>query len=189
MLSDIAYPVTVIKDGPSDVNSTRPRVFYLQAKDVGKVRYNSITDLTAIIMIRAAGGRKLVIAETPDEYRAMQALSQGATGAAVFTKAYQNLAPTSSATASDQNVASKYYNEVNSVNGGAVRLPDPFVKRLVVIENTTTGTVIVRARGTTAPIDLSTAGYTIQAGLRRTFLAPTAATAGTTVGWRSAVDA
>lgn len=187
-ITDLTFPVTTIQDGPSAANLRRPKVFYLKNSDVDKMQYSSVTDQT-IIKTHSLRGRKLVLAENPDEFRTMQALSQGATGTAVFTKNYQNLAPTSSATAADQNVASKYYNEVNSVNGGGVRLPDPFVKRLVVIENFTTGTVSVRARGTTATIDGSTGAFTIQAGQRRHFLAPTAATAGTTVGWKSAIDA
>ena len=85
-------------------------------------------------------------------------------------------------------MASKYYNEVNSVNGGTVRLPDPFAKRLVVIVNGTTGAINVRARGTTSAINGSTAAYSIAGGQRAHFLAPTAATAGTTAGWRVAKD-
>jgi hypothetical protein len=188
MQTDLTFPVTTIKDGPRNVNSSRPKVFYLMNEDVGKLQYNSITDQTVLKLKKGAGGQKLVLAEAPDEFRAMQALSQGATNSAVFTKHYQNLAPTSSATASDQSVASKYYNEVNSVNGGGVRLPDPFVRRLVVIENMTTGSVVVRARGTTGVIDGSTGAYTIAAGKRIHFLAPTAATAGTTAPWKTAID-
>jgi hypothetical protein len=188
MNTDLTFPVTTIKNGPSAANLGRPRVFYLNNEDIYKVQFSSVTDQTVIIT-KSNGNRKIVLAESPDEFRSAQALSQGATAAAVFTKNYQNLAPTSSATAADQNVASKYYNEISTINGGGVRLPDPFVRRLVVLENMTTGTVSVRARGTTAPIDGSTAAFTLQAGQRRHFLAPTAATAGTTVGWKTAIDA
>lgn len=188
-LTDLSFPVTAKKVGPSDRELSRAKVFYLKSADLLSVE-SAVSSGNAVIFVKDKKSKnmKVELYETPDEFRAMQALSQGATAAAVFTKAYQNLAPTSSATAADQNVASRYYNEVNSVNGGTVRLPDPFVKRLVIIENLTTGPFTVRGRGTTTPINGSTAGYSIGALERIHFVAPTAATAGTTAGWKTAVD-
>lgn len=186
-LTDLSFPVTARKDGPSATNLSRPKVFYLKSSDL--LQLVADADSGAAVIKVKSNKKKVELYETPDEFLAAQALSQGATGAAVFTKAYQNLAPTSSATAADQNVASKYYNEVNSVNGGSVRLPDPFAKRNVVIVNMTTGSVYVRGRGTSSAIDGSTGAYTLAAGARKHFVAPTAATAGTTAPWKTAIDA
>lgn len=186
-LTDLTFPVTAKKLGPASANLSRPRVFYLKSSDLLQLAADA--DANAAVIKVARNKQKVELYESPDDFRAAQALSQGATGAAVFTKSYQNLAPTSSATAADQNVASVYYNEVNSVNGGSVRLPDPFNRNIVVITNLTTGSIYVRGRGTTSAIDGSTAAYTIVAGKRRHFVAPTAATAGTTAGWKTAIDA
>ncbi len=189
--TDLLFHVTAKKIGPAAEVRSRPKVFYVQPATLERVTAD-LRNGNAILFLNDHNKRKVEVYETPSEVLAMQALSQGATAAADFVKHYQNLAPTSSATAADQNVASKYYNEVNSVNGGTVRLPDPFVRRLVVINNFTTGSVNVLGRGTTSPISgtgaFSTAAYTIHAGERVTFLAPTAATAGTTVGWKVATD-
>lgn len=185
-LTDLSFPVTGKKIGPSAVASTRPKVFYLKSSDLIKLEPATRTG-SAVIKVNDTR-KKVELYETPDEFLAMQALSQGATGQIVFTKHYQNLAPTSSATAADQNTASKYYNEINTVNGGTVRLPDPFVRRLAVIVNGTTGTVNVRPVGQTATINGVTAAYSIGAGERIHFVAPTASTAGTTAPWKVATD-
>jgi hypothetical protein len=186
-LSDLTFRVTAKKEGPSSAGAlVTPRVFYLKSSDLLKISA-SRTNLNAVIKVSDVQ-KKVELYETPDEFSAMQALAQGATAAPNFVKHYQNLAPTSSATAADQNVASKYYNEVNSVNGGTVRLPDPFARRLVVINNFTTGSINVLGRGTTSPINGSTASYSIGALESITFVAPTASTAGTTAGWKTAID-
>lgn len=186
-LTDLSFPVTAKKLGPAATNLSRPKVFYLKSSDL--IKLTADADAGAAVIQVKNNKQKVELYESPDEFLAAQALSQGATGAAVFTKHYQNLAPTSSATAADQNVASKYYNEINSVNGGSVRLPDPFTRRSVVLVNMVTGPVYVRGRGTTSPINGSTAAYTLAAGARKHFIAPTAATAGTTAGWQTAIDA
>jgi len=186
-LTDLSFPVTARKDGPSATNLSRPKVFYLKSSDL--LQMVADADAGAAVIKVRSNKKKVELYESPDEFLAAQALSQGATGAAVFTKHYQNLAPTSSATAADQSVASKYYNEINSVNGGTVRLPDPFTRRIAVVVNMTTGPVYVRGRGTTSAIDGSTAAYTLAAGARKHFVAPTAATAGTTAPWKTAIDA
>lgn len=190
--TDLSFQVTAKKIGPATEPRSRPKVFYLNSSDLLRGPVADLRNSATVLFLKDTNKRKVEIYEQPDEFKAMQALAQGATAAADFVKHYQNLAPTSSATAADQNVASKYYNEVNSVNGGTVRLPDPFVRRLVVINNFTTGTISVLGRGTTTPISgtgaFSTAAYTIHAYERVHFLAPTAATAGTTAGWKVATD-
>lgn len=186
-LTDLSFPVTARKDGPSATNLSRPKVFYLKSSDL--LQLNADADAGAAVIKVRNNKKKVELYESPDEFLAAQALSQGATNTIAFTKHYQNLAPTSSATAADQNVASKYYNEINTVNGGTVRLPDPFTRRLVVLVNGLTGPVYVLGRGTTSAIDGSTAAYTLAAGARKHFVAPTAATAGTTAPWKTAIDA
>lgn len=186
-LTDLSFPLTAKKIGPSATVLSRPKVFYLKSSDLLKYDPDTVRNAT-ILKVNQGGTKKVEVYESPDEFLAMQALSQGATNSVVFTKAYQNLAPTSSATAADQNVASKYYNEISTINGGTVRLPDPFTKRLVVLVNGLTGPVSVLGRGTTSPINGSTAAYSLLAGKRIHFLAPTAATLGTTAPWKTAID-
>lgn len=187
-LTDLSFPVTSKKVGPSATVLSRPKVYYLKSSDLLDLHGDTVRSAAILVLKTKAGKKKVEIYEKPDEFLSAQALSQGATGTIVFTKNYQNLAPTSSATAADQNVASSYYNEVNSINGGTVRLPDPFVRRLVVIVNGLTGPINVLGRGTTSPIQGSTAAYVISAGARIHFVAPTAATAGTTAPWKTAKD-
>lgn len=187
-VTDLSFPLTAKKNGPSAAVLSRPKVYYLKSSDLIDFLPDTVRAGTVLTVRTKGGSKKVEVYEAPDEVLAMQALAQGATANAVMTKAYQNLAPTSSATAADQSVASRYYNEVNSVNGGTVRLPDPFVRRITVINNLTTGTVNVLGRGTTSPIQGSTATYVIQALERIHFVAPTAATAGTTAGWKTAID-
>ncbi len=191
-LSDLQFPVTPKQLGPmGNQVLTRPKVFYLKSSDLIKQEVDA-TRGSAVIWVKSPR-RKVVLYETPDEFSAAQALAQGATASPNFVKHYQALTPTSSATAADQNVASKYYNEVSTINSGNVRLPDPFARRLVVINNFTTGTINVFGRGATTPISgtgaASTAGYAIGPLERVHFLAPTAATAGTTAGWVVCRDA
>lgn len=187
-LTDLSFPVTSKKIGPSATVLSRPKVYYLKSSDIIDIFPDTVRNASVVKLKTGAGVKKVELYEIPDELLAVQALSQGATNAVVFTKSYQALAPTSSATAADQSVASKYYNEVSTVNGGTVRLPDPFVKRLVVIVNGLTGPINVLGRGTTSAIMGSTAPYVISAGERIHFVAPTAATAGTTAGWKTAID-
>jgi len=187
MLTDLSFPVTAKKLGPSAVALTRAKVFYLKSSDLLKLEADSVRN--AAILKVAPLKQKVELFESPDEFLAAQALSQGATANPNFAKAWQNLAPTSATAEGNQNVASKYLNDITTVNGGYVRLPDPFVRRLVILHNQTTGSINVNARGTTSPIDGSTGGYVLAAGKRRHFVAPTAATAGTTAGWLVAKDA
>lgn len=188
-LTDLSFPVTSKKDGPGALPSSPPRVFYLKASDLIAGPIPAVASGNAIIKVKQVIKKKVELYETPDEFLAMQALSQGATASAVFAKAYGVLAPTASATAGDGTVPIKYYNQIaTSVVGNYVRLPDPFVRRLVVIDNLTTGSITVNARGTTSPINGVTSAYTIGALERIHFVAPTAATAGTTAGWKVARD-
>lgn len=186
-LTDLSFPVTAKRIGPRASVLSRARVFYLKSSDV--IRMEADTVRNAAILKVADQRKKVELIESPDDFLAAQALAQGATANAYFAKAWQNLAPTSSATAADQNVASKYINDITSVNGGTVRLPDPFSRRLVILHNQTTGSINVLGRGTTTPINGSTATYVLTAGKRKHFVAPTAATAGTTAGWKTAKDA
>jgi hypothetical protein len=196
-LSDILIPLTAKQIGPAPADFARPRVYYLKSNDLQSLHAETVR---GTIDIKEARGnrRKIECYESPDDFLCAQALSQGATANAYVTKGYQNLAPTSSATAADQNVssASRYYNEISSVNGGTVRLPDPFVRRVVVINNLTTGPINVK--GATAAtfgatngtlINGLTAAFVLPALKRIHFVAPTAGTAGTTASWMTAIDA
>lgn len=192
-LTDLSFPVTAKKIGPGATALSTPKVFYLKSSDLLALK-GDVTHGNAILKV-ADLKQKVETYETPDEVLAMQALGQGATAQIVFTKNYQALAPTSSATAADQSVASKYYNEVSSVNGGTVRLPDPMSKRLVVIVNGLTGPINVRAGATSSAtaadqnrINGVTAAYSLAAGKRVHFLAPTASTAGAVARWKTASD-
>lgn len=187
-LTDLSFPVTAKKIGPSAIPLVRPRVFYLKSSDLVKQEFSSRTG-NFVIKVKDVS-KKVELYEAPDEFLAAQALSQGATAAAAFAKNYAVAAPTSSATAADQTTL-KYYNQVitNVAAAQPLRLPDPFVRRLVVIDNLTTGAISVLGRGTTsAIIGSGTASYVIGAGERIHFVAPTAATAGTTAPWRVAQD-
>jgi hypothetical protein len=189
-LTDLSFRVTAKKDGPSAAGAlSTPRVFYLNSSDLlpgGLIA--SRTNGNAIIKVKGVK-KKVELYETPDEFMAMQALAQGATANQYFTKAYAALAPTSSATAADGTVPSKYYNEISTTQVvNTVRLPDPFTRRLVKINNLTGTAVNVYARGTTSPINGSTAAYSIGAYEEVTFVAPTASTAGTTAPWKTAID-
>lgn len=195
MLSDLSFPVTAKTIGPSVTPTTRdafsppPRVFYLNSAQLVKME----PDVTRnALTIKVTGTQKKVaLFETPDEFLAAQALAQGATASQAFTSQYAVLAPTSSATLADQTTM-RYYNDVvtNVASSTALRLPDPFAgRRLIVIKNlTATSAISVLARGTTSPINGVTSAYVIGVGERAHFVAPTAATAGTTVGWRVARD-
>lgn len=192
--TDLSFPVTAKKIGPSSDALSTPKVFYLKSSDLLKISAD-VTHRNAVLKV-AELKQKVEVYETPDEVLAMQALGQGATAQIVFTKNYQNLAPTSSATAADRTVASKYYNEINTVNGGSVKLPDPFAKRLVVLVNGLTGAINVYPNGPTSSataadqnrINGVTAAYSLGAGKRVHFLAPTAATTGTKALWKTASD-
>ena len=193
--TDLSFPVTAKRIGPSKDVLTRPKVFYLKSADLIKLEPDSVRG-SAVIKVRDTQ-KKVELYESPDEFLAMQALSQGATNSIVFTKHYQNLAPTSSATAADRTVASKYYNEISTINGGSVKLPDPMSRRLVVIVNGLTGPINVYPNGPTSSatateqnrINGATAAYVLAAGDRIHFLAPTASTAGASSFWKTAVDA
>jgi len=191
-LTDIVLPLTAKKNGPAGAPMVRPKVFYLKSTELFRINYDSVRNST-VIRVKDPK-RKIELYESPDEFMGMQALSQGATASQVFTKVYAALTPTSSATGADAVTAAavptKYYNEISAVGTvGYVRLPDPFVKRLFVLQNLTGTAVSVNGRGTTSPINGSTAAYTLAAYKRIHFLAPTASTAGTTAGWQTAVDA
>lgn len=191
-LTDLQFPVTAKSIGPSITPATRdfkpsPRVFYLKSADLLKVE----PDVTRnAVTIKVAGTQKKVaLFETPDELGAAQAMAQGATAAPNYVKHVAQFTATSSATAADS-AALKYYNQVTTnVASSIIRLPDPFAgRRLIVIDNLTTGAISVLGRGTTSPINGTTAAYSIGSLERIHFVAPTAATAGTTVGWKVARD-
>jgi len=193
-LTDLSFPVTAKKIGPASLPLSRPKVFYLRSSDLRRMAPD-ITRSNAVLFISDPNKRKVEVYETPDEFLAMQALSQGATNAIVFTKNYQNLAPTSSATAADRSIASKYYNEITTINGGTVRLPDPMSRRLVVVVNGLTGPISIYPGPTSSAtatqqnrIEGVTAAYAIGAGERIHFVAPTASTAGAVALWRTAND-
>lgn len=194
-LTDLSFPVTARKDGPAATNLSRPKVFYLKSSDLLQLVPDSDAG-AAVIKVRS-NKKKVELYESPDEFLAAQALSQGATNTIAFTKHYQNLAPTSSATAADRTVASKYYNEISTINGGSVKLPDPMSRRLVVIVNGLTGPINVYPNGPTSAataanqnrINGVTAAFSLAAGARKHFLAPTASTAGSVALWQTAIDA
>lgn len=186
-ITDIIIPLTSKKSGPSARALSPSRVFYLKGSDLLRVQASSVNG-NAIVFV-GQHKRKIELFESPNEVLAAQALSQGAT--ANIYAAY-NIASAQGATGSTPATAlaiSKYFTEVSSGNGLSVSLPDPFVRRLAVIQNTTTGSINVFGRGTTSPVNGSTAAYVIGSGKRKHFVAPTAATAGTTAGWRVATDA
>ncbi len=185
--TDLHFPLTAKKIGPSATVLSRPKVHYLKSADI--VRMDPDTVRAATNLKTTSPYKNVSVYETPDEVMTAQALAQGATASQAFIKNYAVAAPTSSATAADQTTL-KYYNDVvtNVASATPLRLPDPFTRRLVVINNLTTGSIGVLGRGTTSPIQGSTATYTIGAGERIHFVAPTAATAGTTAPWKTAVD-
>jgi len=186
--TELLFPVTAKQIGPSGTVLSRPKVVYLRSSDLGRIAPDTVRS-NSVLFLTNANKRKVVVYETPDEVMAQQALSQGATAAAAFAKNYAVAAPTSSATAADQTTL-KYYNQVitNVASAQPLRLPDPFVRRLVIIDNQTTAAIAVLGRGTTTSIQGSTANYSIGAGERIHFVAPTAATAGTTAPWKTATD-
>lgn len=164
-----------------------PRVFYLKSSDIVKTEPDITRSAVTLKVLGTA--KKVMLFESPDELGALQAMAQGATAAPNFVKHVQTaLTATSSATAADFPL--KYYNQITTnVASSRITLPDPFAgRRLVVIDNLTTGSISVGARGTTSAINGVTSVYTIGSTERAHFVAPTAATAGTTVGWRVAKD-
>jgi len=193
-LTDLSFPLTAKKIGPASSVLGRPKVYYLRSADLLSLVPDTVRNATILKVENPK--QKVEVHESPDEVLAMQALSQGATNSIAFTKHYQNLAPTSSATAADRNIASKYYNEISTINGGSVRLPDPKSRNLTVIVNGLTGAISVYPGPTSSAtgsdqntINGATAAYSLAAGERAHFWAPTAATAGATAKWQTAVDA
>ena len=188
-ISDIIIPLTAKKDGPAATNLSPSRVFYLKGSDLVRMVPDADGGNAVVFVGTRGKAKKVELVESPNEFLAAQALSQGAT--ANIYAAY-NIASAQGATGSTPATAldiTNYFTEVSSGNGLSVELPDPFVRRLCVIQNTTTGSINVFGRGTTSPINGSTAAYTLAAGKRKHFVAPTAATAGTTAGWKVATDA
>jgi len=188
-ITDIIIPLTAKKDGPAAVNLSPSRVFYLKGSDLVRMVPDSDAGNAVVFVGTRGKAKKVELVESPNEFLAAQALSQGAT--ANIYAAY-NIASAQTATGATQSSAldiTKYFTEVSAGNGLSVELPDPFVRRLCVIQNTTTGSINVFGRGTTSPVNGSTAAYVLTAGKRKHFVAPTAATAGTTAGWRVATDA
>src|SRR5690348_2212649 len=126
-LTDLSFPVTAKKDGPQSQVPALPRVFYLKSSDLISGPMPAVNTANAVIKVKTVIKKKVELYETPDEFLCAQALAQGATASAVFTKGFGVLAPTSSATAADGTVPAKYYNQITtSVAGNYVRLPDPF---------------------------------------------------------------
>lgn len=187
-LSDVLVPLTAKKIGPSATTLTRAKVHYLKSSsEPYKVNYDSVRNNAIIFQSRP--NRKIELLETPDELTAAQALAQGATANINAAFHIASAQTASGSTVGSALAITKYFTEVSAGNGLGVVLPDPFVRRLCVIKNTTTGTITVYGRGATSPIEGSTAGYSLTTGKRKHFVAPTAATAGTTAGWKIATDA
>lgn len=200
--TDITIPVTAKAIGPVNASGiagfrSRPKVFYLQSQDMdggpqaGATSGSNVFDDTIIKLKQ--NPKRVRIYESPSDFIAAQALSQGATASIQFASKYVAVTASGStvgsAIAIDQ---TKYIVEVNAGNGSGVQLPDPFLRKVVVIYNTTTGSVNVYSNRTGtgvtfAPIDGSTATYVLPAGKRRHFAAPVIpTTAGTTAGWQTA---
>ncbi len=186
-LTDLSFPVTAKKIGPAATNLSRPKVFYLKSSDL--LQLVADADAGAAVIKVNKNKQKVELYESPNEFLAAQAMSQGAT-ANIY--AANNFASAQTATGASHSSAldiTKYYTEVSAGNGLSVQLPDPFVRRLCVIHNTTTGSINVFPINPTGTIDGSTGAYVITAGKRKHFVAPTASTAGTTAPWKSAIDA
>ena len=190
LTDNILIPLTAKKIGPgkAPARGARAKVHYLKPSDLQRAEPDTVRGNAIVFVGSARSPKKVELLESPNELIAAQALAQGATSQAYFAANWQALTPTSSATQADMNTASKYLNDITTINGGYVKLPDPFTRRLAIIFNQTTGSINVVARGTTSPINGSTAAYVITAGKRIHFTAPTAATAGTTAGWKTATD-
>lgn len=198
--TDIAIPLTAKQIGPAQgpANSgisqfrSRPKVFYVQSQDLLGGPIPGLTYDDAILKLNKAPNRVRVY-ESASDFLAAQALAQGATASIQFASKYAAVTASGStvgsAIAIDQ---TKYIVEVNAGNGLGVQLPDPFLRKVVVIYNTTTGSINVYPNrtgvgATFAPIDGSTATYVIPPGKRRHFAAPNIpTTAGTTAGWQTA---
>lgn len=196
LTDNILIPLTAKKIGPGNApaRGARAKVYYLKPSDLDKAVPDTARGNAIVFVGNARSPRKVELLESPNELIAAQAFAQGATANPYFVANWKALTPTSSATQADMStgagagVATKYLNDITTINGGYVLLPDPFTRRLCVIHNQTTGTINVVARGTTSPINGSTAPYVITAAKRIHFSAPTAATAGTTAGWKTATD-
>ena len=188
-ITDIIIPLTAKKEGPAGANLSPSRVFYLKGSDLVRMVPDADGGNAVVFVGTRGRAKKVELVESPNEFLAAQAISQGAT-ANIY--AAFNVASAQAATGSTSGSAlplTKYITEVSVGNGLSVVLPDPFVRRLCVVINTTTGTINAFGRGATTPINGSTAAYVIGAGKRKHFVAPTAATAGTTAGWKVATDA
>jgi hypothetical protein len=188
-LHDLSATVTAKSIGPrADTPLTAAKVFYLKASELLKQEASN-TNGNAIIFVNPYK-KKVELYETPDELAAMQLLSQGTTASSKFAAHFAAVTPTSSATAADQTALTAYYSEINAVGAfGGVKLPDPFTKRLCVVQNFTGTSVSMYPNNTTSTINGSTAAYVMPARKRVHFVGPTASTAGSFVGWRVAKDA
>lgn len=191
---NVFVKLTAKKIGPgfAPAREARAKVYYLKPADLDRIVPDTVRG-NAILFVKnnsQAAPRKVDLLETPNEVAVAQAWYQGATASPNFAANWQGILPTSVNT-DPLHVTSKYWNDI--ITGGIatprVFLPDPFVRKLAIVNNTTTAAITVFARGTTSPINGSTAGYSVPAGGRIHFSAPTAATAGTTAGWKVATDA
>jgi len=199
--TDLAIPLTAKAIGPVQGPGlsgfrTRPKVYYVQSQDLlsinaGATSGSNVFDDT-VLKLKSSPNR-VRIYESVSDFLAAQALAQGATASIQFASKY--VAVTASGSTFGSAIAidpTKYIVEVNAGNGLGVSLPDPFLRKVVVIYNTTTASVNVfpnrTGTGVTfAPIDGSTATYVLPAGKRRHFSAPVIpTTAGTTAGWQTA---
>lgn len=186
MNTDLSFPVTAKKIGPAAVVRTRPKVFYLKSSDLIKMEPDTVRNATVLKVQDLK--KKVEIYESPSEFLAVQAQAQGAT-ASIYAASFFSTTAATGATPALATDIRTYFTEINAGGGLSVELPDPFVKRLCVIQNNAASAITVFGRGTTTPINGSTAGYSLGVGKRAHFLAPTAATAGTTAPWQTAVDA
>ena len=190
-LSDLVFPLTGKKIGPSATVLSRPKVHYLRSSDLVDFNPDTVRAGTILTVLTKGGEKKVEIYETPNEFSAAQALAQGATGNIYAAIYYTATGATGSSPAAAQPLTN-YINNINSGAGGLlVSLPDPFVRRLVVILNTSTGSIGVVGRNATAYINGATAAVVLLPGQRKHFLAPTqgtASSAGQVNQWKTAID-
>lgn len=193
--TDITIPLTAKAIGPVQGSGlsgfrSRPKVVYVQSQDLDGGPQSGATFDDTILMLKQRPKRVRVY-ESVSDFIAAQALAQGATASIQFASKYAAVTASGSTNGSAIDIdATKYINEINAGNGLGVQLPDPFARKVVVLYNTTTGSINVypsQGGSTLGTIDGATAAYVLQAGKRRHFSAPVIpTTAGTTAGWQTA---
>lgn len=190
-LTDLQIPLTAKKIGPSATVLSRPKVYYLKTADFIDSSPDTLRAATILKVRTNAGVKKVEVFEAPNEVMAAQGFAQAGTGSIYSNLFYTATGATGSSPAAAQPLTN-YFNNINSGAGGLlVSLPDPFVRRLVVVINTSTGPIGVVGRNATAYINGATAAIVVAVGQRRHFLAPTqgtASSAGQVNQWKTAID-